>query len=517
MTQTIPTLDDLLKEENWLEWRARTPAIALRQSEMTTTDQSRQEFVDGCRLLRLDVRTRGGDGGHGPAPVQLAIADTLNTPGVKFAGVLEPRRTTKTTSIQAVILGRMQHREDFQAGWTLAKADGGQKTAERFKKDIVTHLNRQFPNPRDGRIRWSTSNGREFVHVPATGAYLNIYSPGNDAFTSGGFDFAWIDEGQDASPELSADFLTSVPPTLDGRPGAQMVVSGTAPDYQEGNLLWHVLHMDRSGYIQHGVPPETDPELLDSWETVEPLVIQSHPGIGFTTPLEDVQDNFHAMTGVAFQREYLSIPGAEGSNVALISQPLWMESVAGDISEAKLPDVFAMAMFVHPDATYASLAAAWKDKKGKTHVCLLHHQEGVQGFAKKVLLLSRKHKRRVIFDNGSAATQVEVRALEEVKTNRPILRPTLSKEVGRAAVSFMNTLNQGDLRHYDQPELNNATEIAVKRQWNYGNGWSFGRPSVKGKVVSDADITGLEAVALAAYLVNEERPMNSKVQIDFFD
>src|SRR6185503_10847389 len=93
--------------------------VPLISTELITTDQSRAEFVEGARLLRLDKMIRAGDGGTGPTPIQLAIADMLNA-GYFKNGVLEPRRTTKTTSVQAVLLGRCSIREDYVVGWTLA-------------------------------------------------------------------------------------------------------------------------------------------------------------------------------------------------------------------------------------------------------------------------------------------------------------------------------------------------------------------------------------------------------------
>lgn len=504
-----PSLDDLLKEENWLEWRSLVPAKALRQTEMVTTDQTRAEFVEGSKLLRLDVRRRGADGLTGPSPIQLAIADTLNA-NRRFNGVLEPRRSTKTTSIQAVLLGRCMLREDYVVGWTLAKADGQKATATRFKVDIVSHLERLWPDKRNAPFKWSTSNGHEHIRWPQSGSWFNVFAPGNDAFTSGGFDVAWIDEAQDASPALTEDFLTSIPPTLDGRPGAQLVASGTAPDFRDGNLLWQMLYHPEGAHIQHGIPEDTDPELLENWETVEPLVLASHSNLGFYTSLEDVRSNFHTMSPKAFQREYLSLAGTEGGNTPLINQANWQDSTLEEMPEEP-PRVFALSAFVHRDGLYASVAAAWKDKDERIHICLLHHQEGVKGFGKKLLLIARKHKRRIIFDSWSNATEVELRQLREARP-RPEERPVSTRDVARAAVNFIKQLNEGNLRHYNQPELNGAAEIAVKRTFSTGNGWAFGLP----KGGEELDITGLEAAALAAYVLDEEKAPGGPIEIDFF-
>ncbi len=75
---TAPLLTDLWSEANWLEWRSRAEAFTpIRLTDLVTTPQSRGEFIEGARLLRLDKRQRAGDGGFGPSPMQLLVADLL--------------------------------------------------------------------------------------------------------------------------------------------------------------------------------------------------------------------------------------------------------------------------------------------------------------------------------------------------------------------------------------------------------------------------------------------------------
>lgn len=525
---TNPTLDDLLREENWLEWRSLVPAAALRQTEMVTTEQTRLEFVDGCRILRLDDRRRGGDGLIGPSPIQLAIADTLNA-GHKFNGVMEPRRTTKTTSIQAVALGRCQHREDFQVGWTITKKDGGTKVSERFRKDILVHIERRWPDSRTRPFKVVTSNGGEHIRWP-NGSFFSMYAPQNEGFTSGAYDFAWIDEAQDATPEIVESLLTSIPPTLDGRftyiddgtqMGPQMVASGTAPDWQDGNLLWQMLHHPRGGVIMHGIDPATDPEELTSWEPddehprgrVRELVELAHPGIGYNTPLSDVADNFETMRPPkTFHREYLGLPGSEGSNLPLLDQGKWMAS-ARPLSAAgrTAPRKFALVAVVHPDALWSCVAAAWYGPNKKTRVALLHHQRGREGYAKKLLALSRKHRRPIIYDPFSAATTAEIVTLREARPAPPE-KPIITRDVQRSAVHFSNLLNADELEHFSQPELTGAVEIAVKR--DIAQAWGFGRPDIKKR--PEDDITGLEGVSLAAYLLAQERDGTADIKDAIF-
>jgi hypothetical protein len=142
-------------------------------------------------------------------------------------------------------------------------------------------------------------------------------------------------------------------------------------------------------------------------------------------------------------------------------------------------------------------------------VGLLHWQKGTEGFARKLLLLARKHKRAIVYDAASAATEVEMKSVRESRP-APTERPVISRDISRSAVNFVKLLNEGKLEHFDQQALNDAAEVAVKRAFSTGNGWAFGRP--KGR--DDADISGIEAVALAAYkLADEKTP--GKLSIPF--
>lgn len=510
LPSVLPTMEDLKTEATWLEWRSLIPAPA-GITEMVTTEETRLEFLEGARLLRMDKRRRS-DGGFGPSPIQLVIADVLNA-GHKFNGILEPRRTTKTTAVQAVIMGRCSLRDDYLVGWTMAKADGGQKTGERFRKDIVSHVERLYPDKPTRPFIVNTGKGTEHIRWP-NGSYFNAYAPGNDAFTSGAYDIAWVDEGQDATPELTADMMTSIPPTLDGRDRPQMIVSGTAPEYQKGNLLWHVLTMEGAGVIRHGIDEDTDPEELEAWEPdddhpkarVRELIELHHPGIGFTTPLSDVRDNFHAMkaTPGAFNTEYLGMPGSEGSASALIKQPDWTgsrkDATAADVS---LPPVVALAIAIDPDGRWCSLVAAWKGRGRKRHIALLHHQATVEGFAKVVMRTARKLRRQVIFDPGRPTENVEITAM--TANRRDVRTKALTRsEIPRGAVLFMKTLKAGNLVTYNgQQPLDDAAEIAVKRAFGTTGSWAFGRPDEKNR--PEDDITPLEAAARALYALDDEK------------
>lgn len=506
-----PTLEDLQSEATWLERRALIPE-PLHSTGFVTTEESRREFLEGARLLRLDkLRNYAGET-VGPTPIQLAIADTLAA-GHKLNGILEPRRTTKTTAIQATLLGRCSLREDHLVGWTLATT--GAKAGERFKKDIAASILRVYPDKktREQFVKVELSKGSEGL-VFKNGSYFNVFAPNGDGFRSNAFDDAWVDEAGEAEVELGEDLIAAIRPTLHTRAHAQFIMSGTAGAFRSGQLLWDALTDPTAAVLRHGLPDDVDPDELEAWEPdeehpkakVREYVELVHPGIGWTTPLSAIEEDWNTPAmRKKFPAEILSVFALEGSNTALISAPKWQASGL-PLAKAGVtpPKVFALAAFVDRDGLWSSIAAAWKGTDRKVHVGLLHHQKGVDGFRKKLLALSRKHKKAIIYDSWSNATEVELKVLRESKPS-PTEKPVSTKDVARAAVHLVNEINQGNLRHHGQPELDAAVEVAVKRAFSTGSGWAFGKP--KGQ--DEVDITGLEAVALAVYKLSEEKAPRS--------
>lgn len=518
---THPTLADLQNEATWLERRSLIPE-PLFSSGMVTTDQSRAEFLEGARLLRIDqLRNYAGEK-VGPTPIQLAVADTIAS-GRKMNAILEPRRTTKTTSIQAVLMGRCSLGLDYLVGWTVATT--GAKAGERFKKDIAAPLARLYPDPRTRPFKIELSKGGEGLVWPGSGSYFNVYSPNGDGFRSNAFDAAWVDEGGEAEIELGEDLTAAIRPTLHTRADAQFIISGTAASFRQGNLLWDALNDPRAAVLRHGIPDDIDPAQLEAWEPdaehpearVRELVELSHPGIGWTTPLDAIQDDWDTPAmRKNFAAEILSVFGSEGSNVALISQPKWTAAALPlTAAGTGAPTRFALAAVVSPSATVSAIGAAWVGRDKKVHVGLLHHQAGVDGFRQKALLLSRKHKRTITYDGGSAATAVEIQQLREARP-KPTERVLVTRDISKAAVNLLNLLNADRLRHHDQAELNAAVEVATKRAIGSYGGWGFGGP--RGQ--EDYDIVGLEAVAQAALVLDQERTAGTgdlAGAIGFFD
>jgi hypothetical protein len=491
----------LLDESTWLEWRstALTPQIL---TDLHTSDQTRAEFVEGARLLRLDAN------GKHIKPQQLLIADVLNA-GHKFNDVLVPRRGTKTTSIEAVLVGRCALREEYAVGWTLATT--GQKASERFKLDIITPFDRLYPDPKTAPFKLDRGKGSMSASWPAHGSVFAVHSPVGDSFRSGGYDVVWVDEAGEADPDMGDDLRGAILPTLDTRPGAQFIRSGTAATYGTGNLLYDGLESPRGGKLAYRFHQDTTDDELAAWEPddehpfarVRELIEISHPGVasGLTT-LEDVRDSFDNMKRPGqFAREYGGIFGQVGESRGVIDAQAFLN--AGEAGEPTPPEKFAIAAMPAFTQLSSSLVAAWRDEDGRACGYVLDHRKGTTWLAESAASKARQHNTPVVYDSASSPMRVEVDAMRRM-TPRPRLEPRAFADVTAAAALLVKEINTGNARHWRQPALESAAKIAVRRTTGAGS-WALGRPPKD----LDADISALEAWSLALhwYDENPQRPL----------
>ncbi|SDP07103.1 hypothetical protein SAMN04487788_1935 [Microbacterium testaceum StLB037] len=532
ITGAPPLLADLWSEANWLEWRSRLDGLHLISNpQLVTTEQTRGEFIEGARLLRLDHRERAGDGGKGPSPMQLMVADLLAA-GVFMNAIDESRRSTKTTAVQAIMLGRCYHREDYQVGWTMFTT--GAKAGERFRKDIVAHLRRLYPDERVSPIKINVGKGTEHLEFRDTGSFLNVYTPNGEGFRSGGFDFAFGDEGAEADLDQGQDVERAVIPTMDTKVGAQFVIAGTGAKWRTGNLLWRALHDPDANVLWHGIPESTDREQLASWEPELPhpltgatggrmreWIERTHPGVSFTTPIGAVKRSFDKVSLDDFLIEYGGQFGFEGAADAMIPPALWKPTT--EPFPAELPARCSVALKVHHLGHAASLAIAWeyeelndlvgeafelegvREKPKRRALALWHWQQGTHGLAREVIERLRRRPGLTLGYDKRGYTEDIVEKEIALAQPTPILRPSITNDIPRSAVALMKGLENGSLVIFGHDQLNAAASRATRQAFgNYGT-WRFGAP----KDDPDFDVTPLEAAALALHWLEDTTPIAS--------
>lgn len=474
----------LSDRDAWLSLRSRALA-PLHVSELATCEGDRREFLRGAEMLRF--HGEGAMRGRVPQPQQLLVVDALAAGEARNA-VLLPRRSSKSTTLIALALGRAEAREDYRvAVLTLTTGKAGRS---RFQKDVVPALERSTDREQVKIVR---AAGQERVEFRESGGIVAWLSTMDD-LRGEAFDLIILDEAGEPDPQKVEDTLAAAMPTLDTRPDAQIVVAGTAGKYRSGNLLWDwlVLGRDgRAGIVEYAMPDTIQDEDVETWEQVEPLILAAHPGIGTLTTLDRVRGNFETLPRLVFMAEYGGLFGDEGGTTSLFDPLKWARTGVDGALPAP-PDRFSLAFAPHPDQTCVSIVAAWRDDEGRAVPLLLDDLPGIDKAVPILARLARTYRVPIVYDAGSQVAQLIVEKLNRV-TPRPKFEPYTYADVKRAASLIVDEVDRENVVHYrDQTVLNEAVHRTVKRK-SGDRGWLLGRAPKN----PEHNITPVEAWALA--------------------
>ena len=509
----------LLDEDAWIALRD-SGLEASRVTDLQTTYADRLDFLTGMRIMGQDRDRTGAP--QDPKPQQLLVVDMLAA-GRTINGILMPRRSTKTTTILATIIGRCANRPYRNSAFTLATT--GLKAREKFSHEVLDVIETEYPDPKTRPVKVIRQAGREHLKFP-NGSIFAVHAPIGDNFRGSAYDEVFIDESGRAMPDMTEDLLAAIPPTFDTT-GGQFIIAGTADKIRTGNLLYEVTYgkPDQlgSGIVLFAAPDSVDEDELAAWEPDEvhprarvgELVAKYHPGIGTLTTLDAVRSNYHLQPRQKFIFEYLGIFGDEGAATTLIKPVDWARTtIAGALPDA--PEAFSLALAVHPDGLWSSIAVAWNhtleptdlvavaleaegaEPEQRTAIGLIHHQHGTKGLWQRALVLAAKHRVPIVYDAASQAAAVEVAQLMKARP-APDLIAAKTLDVRQGATRLLKLIDEGMLAHWQQKPLDNAAQVAIKRSIGTYGGFGLGRP----KDQPDADITPLEAASLALQFVSE--------------
>lgn len=499
----------LVSEENWIAHRDRVlPPTS--GSNLVTTEQTRREFLTGAHLLRFD-----GDraiGGRRPQPQQLYLADILNA-GHQRNTFLVPRRSSKSTTVNAIATGRAAHREDYRVGiLTLTSGKAGRK---RFLKDVAAPVEALYKDKRTRPVKVSRIAGMEGLDFSISGGGTVDWLSTLDDVRGEAFDMFILDEsGEPNDPEYIAEVRAAVLPTLDTRPGAQVISIGTAGRFRTGNMLWDALVTGRAGsggIAAWHFPEDVTEEELSDWEPTEDnpagrareLIELNHPGVGTLTTLDAIRENFEEFSREKFSREYGNIFGTIGEAAGLLDPIKWAECGTG--SELPTPpEDFAIATVAHPDQTFGSIVAAWRDEDKRAVLLMLDHKRGVEWLRKAAPQYARKYGRAIVHDSASPVLARFTPGWARLRP-KPKLDARGFMDVKKAATLIVDEVDRGRIVHYRQPELDDAAKKVVKRKAGV-NGWALGRDPKH----PEHDITPIEAAALALLAHDEARPQTTR-------
>lgn len=437
-------------------------------------------------------------------PHQLLVPEVLDE-GFEFNAILMPRRSSKSTSLVAWMIGRCLTRPDYLVAYIYATT--AKKARTRFKQDIMPMLDRTYPDKATRPFTMSSSAGMERITFK-NGSVFAILAPKGDDLRSEAWDLIVVDEAGESEPDQGEELLSAAMPTMDTRPGSQMVFAGTAGRFRKGNVLWDQLEEGRSGLggiLEYSAPDTLTADDTDSWEKMMPILEAAHPGVssGLTT-LATLESRYRKMKRSLFLGEYASIFGDVGGGGSIISPAVWARAEEPSIfGYPDPPERFTLAIGVTAGLTHGAIVGAWRESDGKARLLVIDHREGIRWMAPRAAELARRYRTPIVHDNfGSCLVVAE--ELQQM-TPRPRFQPQTTRDITTAAGKLVEALESGLVIHFGQDALTEAALAARKRTIG-PKAWAFGRRDI------DDDICAIEAASLALR-VFDETPARAKVTI----
>lgn len=514
--------------------RVRSRGIAPTfAGELDETPELRREFLVGARLMGYELVDLDDDEAvaelrrQSPPkfalqPQQLYLVDALNA-GHDEDVVEMPRRASKTTTIFLWCLGRCWCRPGYQVTFS---AQNGVKTTARLR-EWKTRLDRTWPDPEAGLPPWRRGLGTKPKAVQrqlalfgeelgeleqdaagrgfrilmgevgkgiyfTNGSQFLCFKPDADAYRGEAGDVSWIDEAQEVDPDEGADLLAGIVPLQDTKPGAKLVISGTAGEARAG-IFWERVSKLRSGDpdiggLDYCAPEDTPWETVEDEDTAIALLRTVHPGVGTLTTEEKMRKNWRKLGRPQFAREYLSMwPETFGTRA--IDDTLW--ETCSLASKPARPERVAFGLAIKPGGSASAIVAAWRNGRGLAYVEVVDHRPGTAWLPQRLQELTQRYRGATVAYDDIAegkATATEAAILKPA----PRLRMQTYRETAAGCIQFMRELERGTLRHAHQIGLDVAVANAAKREVRNDQGVWLWTPAEPG-----ADITCLDAATRA--------------------
>lgn len=412
--------------------------------------------------------------------------DQLGFPLYPVVVVMMPRRSTKTTSIWNVLIGRCLTVPGYKVVTT---AQDGQRARNRFREVARLLEAGGFEDDGLGKIRWS--NGDEALEF-ANGSRLWVVAPHASNFRGEAADAILFDEAGEYDEVKSDDLMTGALPLMDTRPQGQVIVTGT-PGKSRSGLLWSTLQDGRNGEPTTGI---VDYSVRDSEATTNDdgslnmeLLARVHPGIGTLTTLAKIAAHFKRMDLPSFEREYFCrFPFSNETRA--IDADAWTASLVEKLPP--VPDNACLALDVANDGSTGSLVAAWRDEEGCAYLGLLGYDTGSRWLPKAAYdALSKRPKASLVYDPiGENLEPAKTLERERKVANR--VKPASKRDLQAGQTNLINVIHSDEFKHQDQPALNTAAEgLRWRDTPNAGRWFGFAQSGV--------DISPLRAGAMALW------------------
>lgn len=456
------------------------------------TDISEAEL--GARMLGLPLTPQGLN------EVRLLSAlDAENGALYRTVVIQMPRRSTKSTSIWAAIIGRAASRPGYKA--VMTAQSGTVASAILLEHGEMLEANGYAGYKRkeldeaegNGTLRVLRNGGREKIEFANKSVILAV-PPIASAVRSKAADDIVIDEAGEFEGSKGDEFMSGVLPLMDTRgEKAQLIVAGT-PGKMRTGMFWELLENGRGGededvgILDYSAADTDDPEDREVWRRVHPGPSAIKPDGSPLTSMRTLERRFKNMPLPQFAREYLCMWPSDAS-VKALDMEMWgklQRPQSLDLWPAK----FAYAFDCAPDGSSAALVAAWRDESGDAWLEVIDHRQGTDWLIAKIKELAPTNPHPVAYDRIGANMDAAMR----LQSLRPQVRAEglhFVNGVVPAESAFVRELNAGRLRHYGQVSLTAALDGATWRVLEGARLW--------GRKASASDLTPAVAAALALH------------------
>jgi phage terminase large subunit-like protein len=440
----------------------------------------------GYQLLGMDLLPQG--------ELVAGVLEAVRADGrplYKDVTIQIPRRATKTTTIQAVLLGRCTSRKGYRV---IQTAQDGTRASMVFM-DMVRTM--EMVDPRDAKDRdWKVfaSTGREYIQWK-NGSRWWVAPPKASSFRGLAADVLFFDEAGEYDLALTAELQAGALPVMDTRPDGQIIKAGT-PGLSRDGLFWSSLEAARAKPDKYGIVDYSakDSEVISEEQAGDPeLWERVHPGLACgLTDLETLQQRWDTMDMPTFVREYLCVWPPDSSQSAF-NMTDWGNSAGPALASPEgLP--WALGYDVAIGASASALAAAWFDVDGHPHVQLLDHRAGAHWLPDELLKAQIKHPHIAVgYDNIGDNIAVAQAATRRHRFNAGNLKALPLRDVAAATATVAAALDHGTFAHAEDASLTASVLNAVWRESN--NSRLLGRKH--GKDISPI-LAGIHALAAAS-------------------